>query len=267
MLQLLVCVIGFIAIVGFVFHGFWCGRQERSPLIRDEQIEDNANSMHPTTNNGTSNQKITIVDNDFADEDTSNSINGNKDTMYINSEEVKDDDSSHDETAVEVKENIQRKSFWQSVKNFFGGNANTQETSDIKDPENNYKIRITAQDGELFSAKNIVQLCQKYKLIFGKHDIYYHYKDDKEIFRLCGGEKPFVFEPSSVENLSFSSIILIMVLPDRGEAEDNYLLMAQFSYLLAKNLNGSMTDAHKEVLDQDKIESIKQVLKNYDSLS
>lgn len=271
----LVIVIGFIAILGFIIHGFWCGRQERSPLIRDEQAERNANSMHPTTDLGTSEGKVTIIDNDFADEDLPNVINGNNDTMYINAEknvEKQEEKDNSDSVNASNEQAIENPSIWSKIKNLFGNSAQksekeSTEADTIQDPEDNYQIRINSTMGRPFAARDIVQLCEKYKLEHGKNNLYYHMNDGKEVFRLCGGEEPYVFDLDNLDTLTFSSLILILVLPDRGLAEDSYLRMAQFAYRLSLDLEGTMIDAHKNALNESKITEIRKILSAYDKLA
>lgn len=45
-LQLLVIILGALAIFAFIIHGFVMGRVNRNPLVRDSMAENNARAKH-----------------------------------------------------------------------------------------------------------------------------------------------------------------------------------------------------------------------------
>ena len=48
-LRTLIFVIGALLITMYIIHGFWEGRQNRAPLVRDSRTENNAQSLEPIT--------------------------------------------------------------------------------------------------------------------------------------------------------------------------------------------------------------------------
>ena len=92
-----VILVGGIAILLFIIHGFWYGRQNREPLVRDEHVEENAKELKPTSNDKSDIiGNVSIVDNDFADEltkDISRQYSENTDDIENNNEKTTMDEN------------------------------------------------------------------------------------------------------------------------------------------------------------------------------
>lgn len=266
-------LIGGFAIFAFIIYGFWEGRQNREPLIRDEKVEENAAALTPTAEIGKDVVgRVSIVDNDFANEITDIIENNERgDKMYINT----DNESPKKEEELEQQPKpVAKKGFWSKIKDFFKEETPEEPTKhepsvtdlEIPDPEQNYQIRLKCEGDDLYAAKDIIEVCKKYQLTLGKNDIFYFNKDNREVFRLCGGSKPYGFGSDVADTTVYKSLILIMVLPDRGFAEKNYLFMAQCAFRFQQALGGIMRDGYNRPLDQTNVTAIRNVLANYDRM-
>ncbi len=276
-----VILVGGIAILLFIIHGFWYGRQNREPLVRDEHVEENAKELKPTSNDKSDIiGNVSIVDNDFADEltkDISRQYSENTDDIENNNEKTTRDENDmyinaeKEEQAKDQKAN--KKGFWDRLKGLFADDnkpkAPTHEPTvssdlDIAEPQDNYQFRIAAKPDESFAARDIVELCEKYQLELGENDIYYHKIDGKEVFRICANEKPYGFAKDYVDTTIYKMITLVMILPERGCAQEYYTRTAQCAFIFAKVLEGTLLDKVNQPLTNEAIEANIKVLSHYD---
>ena len=70
--------------------------------------------------------------------------------------------------------------------------------------------------------------------------------------------------PARADRHRASAICLVMVLPEKGLAENAYLDMAQFAYILSKELDGEMVDKRRIPYTEERILLDRKILIAYD---
>ena len=81
-LQVLVIILGALAIVAFIVHGFVMGRVDRRPLVRDRMAESNAKAKTPTSNDmGQVQGSVKIIDKDVINVDNKEFIDNAEDVV------------------------------------------------------------------------------------------------------------------------------------------------------------------------------------------
>ncbi len=281
-ISIAVLILGTIFVVAFLIHGFWSGRQEREPLIRDAQAEANASALDPIVERkfAQNQEQVTIIDSatpaDIApptiEKMAHNEFNdGTEPEMYINAEkQIKEQQTTQ-----------AKKGFWNKVKGMFGSaedndsidNNEPQQTQAqsipeaIPEPAQQYIVRVQAPEGVSFTATDVIGMCEHYHLQLGDNDLYYHRdENNNEVFRICGGEDPYKLSAENADNTHYHSLLLIMLLPQRGQAEDNFLDTVKFAYRLTQTVAGTMFEYGNSdlPLDQTRIEEILKILQHYD---
>ena len=58
-----------------------------------------------------------------------------------------------------------------------------------------------------------------------------------------------------------------MDLPDRGYAENNYVEMVSFGYIITQKLGGTMVNENSEPIDETMVNRVRDVLLAYDNLA
>jgi len=304
-LQLLVIILGALAIFAFIIHGFVMGRVNRNPLVRDSMAENNARAKTPTSNEpGQMQGAVKIIDKEIAGIDNKEFIDNTDDIVITNSDaelnpeprtQTKEPEDSglqniqsrdaDDAGAVnagaseehEVGKDMPEKNsvlsgFWKKVSSLFaGGKKSTNAAEGDMEPLSVYQINVRRKDGQPISAVTAVQICESCGLVLGEHDIYYYFdknNPNNEVFRVCGSKEPYGFANSYQESVSYSALCLFMPLPERGFAEDSYLQMASFAYRFAHNpnVNGEMIDNNKRVIGEAFVLHHREVLAAYDRL-
>jgi FtsZ-interacting cell division protein ZipA len=265
---------GGLAILIYVIYSFWYGRQTREPLIRDEKVEENACSLVPTsTIENDVVDRVSIVDNDFANE-----------LKTIPSEELVNDTTDENQENMQInyendpqKEegNTVKKGLWSRLKEFFSDraierNADKHEptvmNNEIADPEQSYQIRLMCEDNDLYAARDVVELCKKFNFEMCQGDIFCFKQDGQVVFKLGSNQKPYGFNESYVDTTTYKSLVLVMTLPDRGFAENFYVLMASCAFKFQQNLGGIIRDANNNPLDEKHVLETRKILNHYDKM-
>lgn len=258
--QILLVLICTIAIILFLWYGF-SYKVKNEKIERDQVREMNAMRMEPTTKFAKDGEQVTIVEK----EECVATLNFNK---------LDDEDeilSTSDNESIEQQENeqVSKCSFLSIIREtvdrikaiFLKSN---EEEDQIK-PDGYYQINVVKKDESEFLASDVRELCEKCNLKRGAHDLFYHYDPaNNETFRICGGNEPYGFSDENPEDVSYSAICLVMVLPEKGLAENAYLDMAQFAYILSKELDGEMVDKRRIPYTEERILLDRKVLIAYD---
>jgi len=290
-LQLGLIILGTIAILSFIVYGCISGRANRKPLVRDEMSENNAKSKSPTSNEkGDVSGSVKIISKEVASVDNKEFISNTEDIIIMknsvaeeqlvtdgsiesssvsaSSSENVNMDSQQSDTGSDKEGIISRISrFLKSLLNRSSrGSGNNGEGS--MEPENLYQINVRRSNGEPISAMEAIQICERFNLALGEHDIYYCFdpKSGNEVFRVCGSTEPYGFAKSYKESVSYDAICLFMPLPDRGFAENSYCDMAAFAYKFATLIKGEMIDNNKKPIGEQFILHHREVLAAYDKL-
>jgi FtsZ-interacting cell division protein ZipA len=252
--------------------------------------ENNAKSKSPTSNEkGDVSGSVKIISKEVASVDNKEFISNTEDIIMKNSvaEEQLVTDGSIESSSVSASssENVNMDSqqsdtgsdkegiisrisrFLKSLLNRSSrGSGNNGEGS--MEPENLYQINVRRSNGEPISAMEAIQICERFNLALGEHDIYYCFdpKSGNEVFRVCGSTEPYGFAKSYKESVSYDAICLFMPLPDRGFAENSYCDMAAFAYKFATLIKGEMIDNNKKPIGEQFILHHREVLAAYDKL-
>lgn len=267
--QIVAVVLGGLAIIAFIIKGFWSGRQNRVPLVRDEKSERNAKVLEPTVENTAVDTKepVTIIESQsivVGENEDSEAKDGEVGSMYINAEDEKPE---VDKSAKVQNNESLASSLLNKFKSFFKP-KNVQPPEEKEEPKSVYQINIVKSDMSKISVLEASMLCQKYNLVLGDHNIYYHLDDDnREVFKICGSSAPYSLDGEGTEGVEYDALFLFMTLPDRGMAEDSYLAMVQFGFLLTKELDGRIVDNNRQNVNEEVILKNRDVLSEYDKLS
>ncbi|MBQ3776409.1 MAG: hypothetical protein II847_09855 [Ruminobacter sp.] len=303
-LQVLVIILGALAIVAFIVHGFVMGRVDRRPLVRDRMAESNAKAKTPTSNDmGQVQGSVKIIDKDVINVDNKEFIDNAEDVVLskddadmnqntqnqkedsfeneqqnINSMEAVDspaDQKAESDTKQEVDNDMSDNnsivsSWWKKFCGLFtGSKKDGKNAENDMEPLSVYQINVRRKDGQPISATTAVKICENCGLVLGEHDIYYFFdknNPNNEVFRVCGGKDPYGFAKSYQESVSYEVLCLFMPLPERGFAEDAYLQMASFAYRFAHQIDGEMIDNNKRAIGESFVLHHREVLAAYDRL-
>ncbi|MGN1392659.1 MAG: cell division protein ZipA C-terminal FtsZ-binding domain-containing protein [Succinivibrionaceae bacterium] len=266
-LQVSIAIVGFLALTFFIISGFWTGRQRRSVLIHDEQAEKNAKLLKPTLadiDEIQNKEQVVIVNSESISDQVFVDADSNKQIDVDNTDNT-DNVVHNDEKTGNSKHNLFN-DLLVKIKHLFSSTTKV-ESPEVTEPKQVYQINIVKDNGEKISVKEAIAFCKKYNLVLGEYNLYYLMGENNNvIFKLCGSSEPYGFSESDSETVSYEALCLFLNLPDRGYAEDYYLKMAQFAYLVAKEIGGSMLDNQKKPMGEEIIMKDREILAIYDQV-
>lgn len=264
-LSLLILVFGFLLIVGFIVNGFYRGRQNRAALVRDPRTENLAQELSPTTNEVS--EKIGAVDivQSNIEEATVPNIE-DFDAQNVGDNKVTPLETAEAQPTTKSQET--KTSLIGRLKNIFSKKAVTpKQVTVTEEPQSQYFVSLKAPDGQEYAATDVDAICREYMFQLRDMNIYYHENEGRTVFGICGNTEPYGFADENLDQVHYKILNLFMYLPDRGYAENNYVEMVSFGYIITQKLGGTMVNENSEPIDETMVNRVRDVLLAYDNLA
>lgn len=268
-LQYLIIVFGALLIAGFIINGFYRGRHNRTPLERDSRTEAMAQELSQTTNTITEKiGAVEIVDASLS-EKTVSAGDLNPEINVNSNNKVEQDLNTELElgTANYSAQNSNKKTIWGSIKKVFGSKGENASEDVIEEPQNQYFISVQAKEGDSFLARDVDAICREYNLQLRERDIYYHNNEGRTVFGICGNTEPYGFSEEYLDHVKYEILNFFMDLPDRGFAENSYVEMVSFAYIITQHLGGKVVNENHEPIDENVVNRMREILAQYDHLA
>ncbi|GIU47833.1 cell division protein ZipA [Shewanella sairae] len=133
----------------------------------------------------------------------------------------------------------------------------TQE-EELADPRDVLVLHVVAKDGEELNGAELLPCLLTLNFKFGEMNIFHRHEDNagtgKVLFSMANMVKPGVFDPDSMEQFTTQGVVLFMTLPCHGDALMNFSIMLNSAHQIADDLDGVLLDGGRD----EWLESTKQ---------
>ena len=250
-LRLVLLIVGAIAIVVLLIHGFWSSRKEHSSLF------DNAPKRHPDLPSDIidSNSIKSPID----DDDRQPQINLN---TQQDSHELDDElnpiqmDLLYDPGSNPPVESTHESSLPEAPKNEEQSKENVQSPKEVV-----LVLHISTHDNTMLNGETLLQSILQSGFQFGEMNIFHRHVNPAGsgpvLFSLVNMVKPGTFEPESMANFSTPGVSIFMMVPCYGDALQNFKLMLQSAQRIADDVGGIVLDDERHMLTPQKLETYK----------
>lgn len=128
----------------------------------------------------------------------------------------------------------------------------------LGEPQDVLVLHVVAKEGEELNGTELLPCLLTLNFKFGDMNIFHRHEDNagtgKVLFSMANMVKPGVFDPDSMEQFSTQGVVLFMTLPCHGDALRNFSIMLNSAHQIADDLNGIVLDGGRD----DWVESTKQ---------
>ncbi|NRD74347.1 cell division protein ZipA [Shewanella sp. VB17] len=280
-LQLVLFVLGAIAIIAVLVHGFWSIRKQQpkslkeSPItgfykdpasVRDSQGFDvdgigevrvkkeihraeyaKMSSHHKPTvdlsdNVAVDNHDMILTEGESFDR---------QEPVLKTDPQIKDDEA---QVALGLGQDSQRSMF-----DAADTEVKEAESETLGEPKDVLVLHVVGNDGQGLSGAELLPCLLSLNFKFGDMDIFHRHADNagngKVLFSLANMVKPGVFDLDNMEQFMTEGVVLFMTLPCHGDALMNFSIMLNSAQQMADDVNGRLLDGGRA----DWSESTKQI--------
>jgi cell division protein ZipA len=278
-LQLVLFVLGAIAIIAVLVHGFWSIRKQEPKSLKDSPMsgfyknqassrdsqgfdsdgigevrikksamdnEDSDQEIQADVEDLDSTDKVDDVDQEFVLSDASAPRHSRQ-----RQDPVLSMDSQDDEVQMELGlgKNSQS-SLFESVE----AEPEPMPKSEVKaevakplgDPKDVLVLHVVASEGEELSGAELLPCLLSLNFKFGDMDIFHRHEDNagngKVLFSLANMVKPGIFNLDDMEQFTTEGVVLFMTLPCHGDPLMNFSIMLNSAHQLADDVGGRLLD-------------------------
>ncbi|MGS0695865.1 cell division protein ZipA [Shewanella sp. 0m-4] len=131
-------------------------------------------------------------------------------------------------------------------------------TDELGEPQDVLVLHVVAKEGEELSGAELLPCLLTLNFKFGDMNIFHRHEDNagtgKVLFSMANMVKPGVFDPDNMEQFSTQGVVLFMTLPCYGDALMNFSIMLNSAHQIADDLGGVVLDGGRD----EWLESTKQ---------
>lgn len=136
--------------------------------------------------------------------------------------------------------------------------AEEETQEELADPRDVLVLHVVAKDGEELNGAELLPCLLTLNFKFGEMNIFHRHEDNagtgKVLFSMANMVKPGVFDPDSMEQFTTQGVVLFMTLPCHGDALMNFSIMLNSAHQIADDLDGVVLDGGRD----EWLESTKQ---------
>lgn len=264
-LRLVLLIIGAIAIIVLLIHGFWSGRKERSTLFTKMTSIGKREK--------TSSHQSPLLDDDEHLPQIKSSPDMQQPTLFDEAPEEEGNPQQMDllyepeppvnKAAEEIKQKLDTEANIESASH--AETAVESEQSPVAEPEQAKEVvlvlHIATHDNSLMNGETLLQSILQSGFQFGEMNIFHRHVNPTGngpvLFSLVNMIKPGTFEPDNMANFETPGISIFMMVPCYGDAMQNFKLMLQSAQRIADDVGGIVLDEERHMLTPQKLESYK----------
>ncbi|ABZ77132.1 cell division protein ZipA [Shewanella halifaxensis HAW-EB4] len=131
-------------------------------------------------------------------------------------------------------------------------------TEALGEPQDVLVLHVVAKEGKELSGAELLPCLLTLNFKFGDLNIFHRHEDNagtgKVLFSMANMVKPGVFDPDNMEQFSTQGVVLFMTLPCYGDALMNFSIMLNSAHQIADDLGGVLLDGGRD----EWLESTKQ---------
>jgi cell division protein ZipA len=255
-LRLILLIVGAIAIVVLLIHGFWSSRKERSAIF------DGTSKRHPDLSTDIINKesiqsspKEEIREPQIHLEPQLNFAEPQEEPSPIQMDLLYDPNAAAAEagqSSVDATEPAPA----QEVPAQPAPAAEPAPSKEIV-----LVLHITTHDNSLLNGEALLQSVLQSGFQFGEMNIFHRHVNPAGsgpvLFSLVNMVKPGTFEPENMTNFTTPGVSIFMMVPCYGDAAQNFKLMLQSAQRIADDVGGIVLDDERHMLTPQKLESYK----------
>ncbi|MCF1428407.1 MAG: cell division protein ZipA [Shewanella sp.] len=131
----------------------------------------------------------------------------------------------------------------------------TQQERALNEPLDVLVLHVCAREGEELAGAELLPCLLTLNFKFGEMNIFHRHEDNagtgKVLFSMANMVKPGVFDPDSMEQFTTQGVALFMTLPGHGDSLRNFSIMLNSAFQLADDLGAEVLDDRRQPWHND----------------
>lgn len=271
-LRIVLIIVGIIAIVGLLAHGFWTNRRNlpeklvtktkrRRKSLKSEQPSDAEVSSDDSgfDDLGVSEVRVVGEPNQGA-ERLEPELNFDETADDVVDDVILDDEVVESQDAAPSSETSQDDASEQPVPE--------SEPSQQLEPDDVYVLNVVANGDQSFKGEHLFPCLESLGLQFGQMSIYHrslHANGHGPVlFSAANMVKPGTFDPEQKEEFSTQGISLFMTVPCEGEPSRNFNVMYNAAQRIVSDMDGVLLDGHRNPFTAQTLQHYQQRIREYE---
>lgn len=289
-LRIVLIIIGIIAIVGLLAHGFMSNRRNRpeklvnkkvkprgkktrttDKSIDDELLDDSQGDDLTTNSQGFDDLGVGEVRVVHRDEPQANSPQRVEPQVRFDesSDELAEQNFSEAEPEAVVTEQLSKKEAQVDVQpepTNEGHQAKAQ--SEPAAPDDVYILNVVAPNGQTFDGQQLLECLTGLGLKFGEMNIFHRHQQANGqgpvLFSVANIVKPGTFDPDHMNEFTTHGVSLFMTVPCPGEPSRNFNVMYNAAERIVRDMDAILLDGHRNPFTAQTLQHYQQRIREYE---
>ncbi|BDM64935.1 cell division protein ZipA [Shewanella sp. NFH-SH190041] len=257
-LQLVLFVLGAIAIIAVLVHGFWSIRKQHPKTAKGGGVADlyrnastehasEVNSGHHDVNHGLTDRQVVkagshqprIEPKVDADAPVEHASDRQEPVITAARDEVVEPTVS---LYAEQEPEMQAEPVEEP-------HDTLAATDELPEPKDVLVLHVCAKPGEVLQGAELLPCLLTLNFKFGEMHIFHRHEDNagtgKVLFSMANMVKPGVFDPDNMEQFNTPGVVMFMTLPCYGDPVMNFSIMLNSACQLADDLGAEVLDGER----------------------
>lgn len=295
-LQLVLFVLGAIAIIAVLVHGFWSIRKQNDKSLTERGIADVHQRSHGHKkamaadgfeHDDVSEIKVRRSQRDqikvkqepmlntaqeankgpapqFAEQEMNESLAAQQQLdLELSSEQAQSKaNDAAENNDVETNDNSSQTQVHEETETAVEARVEEQESSE---PQDVLVLHVVAKEGEVIQGTDLLPCLLTLNFKYGDMNIFHRHEDNagtgKVLFSLANMVKPGIFDPDHMEQFTTHGVVLFISIPCHGDPLRNFSIMLNSAHQLADDLDAELLDGQRhswtDMTKQDYLRRIK----------
>lgn len=282
-LQLVLFILGAIAIIAVLVHGFWSIRKQQPKSYKNSataKVFKQEHSINKVDADGFDNDGIGEVrvrrkhrdqvepkqEAIIRQEPVVTSIEDTESQMELSLDLSSEQVDAVKQDKIEVEQSDK-----QEIADDLMSECNAKETSEpnTQEIQDVLVLHVVAKEGKLLQGAELLPCLLSLNFKYGDKNIFHRHEDNagtgEVLFSLANMVKPGIFDPDNMEQFTTHGVVLFMTLPNIGDPIMNFSIMLNSAYQLVDDLDAVLLDGQREIwnnnIKHEYVERIRAVIK------
>lgn len=293
-LRIVLIIIGIIAIVGLLAHGFLSNRRNQperllnkkvksrpkktrssKKSIDDELLDDAQEDSQATDSQGFDDLGVSEVRVVHSSEPQGDSNQRVEPQLHFDesSDELAEQNFSEEEpeviaSAQPEKAPLQQEAQPQPAQTTTQEEPQASAKSEPAGPDDVYILNVVAANGQTFDGHKLLECLTGLGLKFGEMNIFHRHQQANGqgpvLFSVANIVKPGTFDPEHMDEFTTHGVSLFMTVPCPGEPSRNFNVMYNAAERIVRDMDAILLDGHRNPFTAQTLQHYQQRIREYE---
>ncbi|CAG9297479.1 cell division protein ZipA [Celerinatantimonas diazotrophica] len=289
-LRIVLIIIGIIAIVGLLAHGFMSNRRNRPERLVTKKVKPRRKKTRVTEQSIDDEPLADDQDDGFAPNTQEFDDLGVGEVRVVNRDESQDNSPQRVEPQVsfdESSDELAEQNFSEAEPEIVVSEPVPQDEAQVEPqpkqaadepqakpqskpaaPDDVYILNVVAPNGQIFDGQKLLECLTGLGLKYGEMNIFHRHQQANGqgpvLFSVANIVKPGTFDPDHMDEFTTHGVSLFMTVPCPGEPSRNFNVMYNAAERIVRDMDAILLDGHRNPFTAQTLQHYQQRIREYE---